>query len=82
MDGVAFTVGVILVMLMVMDEDTHVGDMDMVMDGVTRDGVIRDGAITLLIIQDIILLIIQVITKEPLTENDMLIIPVGLIPEE
>ncbi len=44
------------------------------MDGVTQDGVTQDGVITRLITQVIILHIIQAITKDPLTENDMLII--------
>ena len=66
-DGVAIMAGVILVMDMVMDGDTQDGDM--VMDGVIIPvGVIPDGVI----IQDIILHIIQVITRDLLTENDML----------
>ena len=82
MDGVDFTVGVILVMDMVTDGVIPVGVMDMVMVGVLQDGVIRDGGITLHIIQVIILLIIQAITKEQLMENDMLITPEGLTLEE
>lgn len=72
MDGVAIMAGVILVMDMVMAGDTQDGDM--VMDGVIIPvGVIQDGVI----IQGIILHIIQVITRDPLTENDMLIILEG-----
>ena len=37
------------------------------MDGATQDGATQDGVIT----QVIILHIIQAITKDPLTENDM-----------
>jgi hypothetical protein len=82
MVGVAFTDGVILVMVMVTDGVIPVGVMDMVMVGVLQDGVIRDGDITLHIIQDIILHIIQAITKDQLMEDDMLITPEGLTLEE
>ena len=66
MAGVAIMVGVMLVMVMVM---AGVTDMVMVTDMDTA-GVIQDMVITLLIIQ----VITQVITKEPLTGNDMPII--------
>jgi len=70
--GVAITDGVMHVMVMVMDG--AIQDGATAMDGVTQDGVTQDGVITRLITQVIILHIIQAITKDPLTENDMLII--------
>lgn len=67
LDGVAFTDGVMHVMVTVMDGAIQDGVMDM--DGATQDGATQDGVIT----RVIILHIIQAITKDPLTENDMLI---------
>lgn len=75
LDGVAFMVGVTLVMAMAMD-----GVMVMAMDGVmVVDGVtqVMVGVTT----QVIFLLAIRGIMKDPLTENVMLIILADLIPE-